>query len=172
MANVNPSQPAPQPGPQPDLARLRQVFQPAATEFGNFANLPPFAQGNALMQQMQQLQQQMQQLQQQMQQLHQEVQRQTQQSQQFQQQMLQQMNQNFTAIRNDIKTNHQATSVNTIRCFTSLLTGYNHTVNTIPLYVFKTLLLERRTTVSQHSVILRRIPTFLDSLLHHFSLRI
>jgi thioredoxin reductase len=48
----------PQLGPQPDFAHLTQGPQQAATELGNFTNLPPFVQGNALMQQMQQFQQQ------------------------------------------------------------------------------------------------------------------
>ena len=119
MANVNPPQPAPQLGPQPDFARLTQGFQQAttgfqqattglqqtATELGNFANLPPFAQGNALIQQILQLQQ--------------NVQQQTHQQQQFQQQMQQQMQQmqqqiadvdnNIHAFRNEIRTTRQAT---------------------------------------------------------------
>jgi hypothetical protein len=60
MEHANPPQHVPQLGPQPDFTRLRQGLQQATTELGNFANLPPFAQGNALMQQMQQLQQQIQ----------------------------------------------------------------------------------------------------------------
>ena len=120
MANVNPPQPAPQLGPQPapqlgpqpDFARLTQGFQQAttgfqqattglqqtATELGNFANLPPFAQGNALIQQMLQLQQ--------------TVQQQTHQQQQFQQQILQQIadvDNNIHAFRNEIRTNRRAT---------------------------------------------------------------
>ena len=102
MANVIAPQPGPQLGPQPDFARLTQGLkhttqglQQATTELGNFANLPPFAQGNAFMQQMQQIQQQMQQMQQQLQ---------------------QQIQEDSTAIRNDIQTlrndirlNHRAT---------------------------------------------------------------
>jgi thioredoxin reductase len=98
MANANPPQAVPQLGPQPDFARLRQGLQQATTEMGNFANLPAFAQGNALMQQMQQLQQQQQQMQQQM------------------QQQTQDMNRGFVDVRNDIQTlrndmntNHRAT---------------------------------------------------------------
>ena len=114
MANVNPPQPVPQPGPQPDFARLTQGLQQTTqglqqstqglqqvtTELGNFANLPPFAQGNALVQQVQQLRQQIQ---------------------QDMQQFQQQTNQNFVNVRNDIQTlrtenttRHQATWVNTI----------------------------------------------------------
>ena len=95
MANVIAPQPGPQLGPQPDFARLTQGLkhttqglQQATTELGNFANLPPFAQGNAFMQQMQQMQQQLQ----------------------------QQIQEDSTAIRNDIQTlrndirlNHRAT---------------------------------------------------------------
>ena len=65
MANINPPQPGPQLGPQPDFARLTQGLkhttqglQQATAELGNFANLPLFAQGNAFMQQMQQMEQQ------------------------------------------------------------------------------------------------------------------
>jgi hypothetical protein len=46
MAIINPPQPAPQLGPQPDFARLTQAFQKvitgfqeASAELGNFANL-------------------------------------------------------------------------------------------------------------------------------------
>src|ERR1700733_13969397 len=105
MANVNPPQPVPQLGPQPDFARLTQGFQQgttgfqqAAAELGNFANLPLFAQGNALIQQMQQLQH--------------DVQQQTRQQQQFQQAIQQQIadvNDNIQAFRNEIRTNRQAT---------------------------------------------------------------
>jgi hypothetical protein len=98
MANVNPQpgpQPGPQLGPQPDFARLAQGLQQATTELGNFANLPAFAQGNALIQQMQQMQKQIQQVQQQM------------------QQQLQQTSTairgDIQALRNDISTNNQAT---------------------------------------------------------------
>jgi hypothetical protein len=119
MANVNPPQPAPQLGPQPDFARLTQGFQQAttgfqqaATELGNFANLPPFAQGNVLIQQMQQLQQDVQQQTQQQQQFQQQMQQQMQQFQQSQQQMQQQIadvDNNIQAFRNEIRTNRQAT---------------------------------------------------------------
>src|ERR1700722_7883094 len=136
MANVNPPQPVPQPGPQPDFARLTQGLQQTTqglqqstqglqqvtTELGNFANLPPFAQGNALVQQVQQLRQQIQQdMQQFQQQIQQDMQQSQQQIQQDMQQFQQQTNQNFVNVRNDIQTlrtenttRHQATWVNTI----------------------------------------------------------
>jgi transposase len=88
-------------GPQPDFARLRQGLQQTTTELGNFANLPPFTQGNALIQQMQQFRQQMQQMQQQFQQF-----------QQSQQRMQQQMNQNFATVRNDIQTLRNDININ------------------------------------------------------------
>jgi hypothetical protein len=81
-------------GPQPDFARLRQGLQQTTTELGNFANLPPFTQGNALIQQMQQMQQQFQQFQ------------------QSQQRMQQQMNQNFATVRNDIQTLRNDININ------------------------------------------------------------
>jgi uncharacterized phage infection (PIP) family protein YhgE len=119
MANVNPPQPAPQLGPQPDFARLTQGFQQAttglqqtATELGNFANLPPFAQGNALIQQMLQLQQNVQQQTHQQQQFQQQMQQQMQQMQQQMQQMQQQIadvDNNIHAFRNEIRTTRQAT---------------------------------------------------------------
>jgi dephospho-CoA kinase len=126
MANVNPPQPVPQLGPQPDFARLTQGFQQAAAELGNFANLPVFAQGNALIQQMQQLQQVVQQQTDQQQQFQRQMQQQTDQQQQFQRQMQQQMQQfqhsqqrmqqqiadvdnNIQAFRNEMRTSRQAT---------------------------------------------------------------
>jgi hypothetical protein len=126
MANVNPPQPEPQLGPQPDFARLTQGFQQAttgfqqtttglqqtATELGNFANLPPFAQGNALIQLIQQLQQEVQQQTQQQQQFQQQMQQQMQQFQQSQQQMQQQiadLGNNIQAFRNEMRTSRRAT---------------------------------------------------------------
>jgi DNA anti-recombination protein RmuC len=105
MANVNLPQPVAQLGPQTDFASLRQGLRQVTTELGNLANLPPFTQGNALMQQMQQFQQQTQQFQQQMQQ-------QFQQLQQSQQQMREQMTQNFTTVRNDIQTLRNDININ------------------------------------------------------------
>ena len=95
MANVHPPQPMPQ-LPQPNFNLLNQGLQQVATELGNFANIPPIAQGNALLQQMQQQTQQLQQLQHQMQQI--------QQSQQQIQQSQQQTTQDVVNVRNDIQT--------------------------------------------------------------------
>lgn len=65
MANADSREPAPQLGPQPDFGRLTQGLGQAATgleqattEVANFANLPPFAQSNAILRQMQEIQQQ------------------------------------------------------------------------------------------------------------------
>jgi len=87
-----------QPGPQPDFALLAQGFQQVATQLGNFANLRPIVQDNAIVQQLQQIQQEQQQFQQQMQQ----------QIQQFQQQT----DLNFANIRNDTQQLQQQTDLN------------------------------------------------------------
>jgi septal ring factor EnvC (AmiA/AmiB activator) len=100
MANVNPPQPGPQLGPQPNFELLTQGLQHATAELGKFANLPPFAQGAALIQQMQQMQQQMQQMQQQTQQM-QQMQQQTQQD-------FVNVRNDIQTLRNDIRTNHRA----------------------------------------------------------------
>lgn len=63
MAAANPPQPVPQLGPQPNFANLGNEFQNitnglqgVSTELGNFANLPVFVQGVAIMNTLQQIQ--------------------------------------------------------------------------------------------------------------------
>jgi cytochrome c556 len=112
MANVDPPQPVPPLGPQPDFAFISQALHQVATQFGHIPNLPPFPQGNALMQQMLQMQQQQQQFQQQQQQFQEQVQRQMQQFQQAQQQMQQDITavrNDIQALRNEVRTSRQAT---------------------------------------------------------------
>ncbi|KAF2803018.1 uncharacterized protein BDZ99DRAFT_548422 [Mytilinidion resinicola] len=101
MAGVNPPQLG---GPQPNLGLLAHGLQEAATELANFANLPALAQGDAIMQLMQQnhreTQRQMQQMQTQMQQMEQRI--------------VQQIRDQIQQLRTDITTGHQAIEYNSI----------------------------------------------------------
>ncbi|KAF2802987.1 uncharacterized protein BDZ99DRAFT_503650 [Mytilinidion resinicola] len=95
MAGVNPPQLG---GPQPNLGLLAHGLQEGATELANFANLPVFAQGDAIMQLMQQN--------------HRETQRQMQQMQTQMQQMEQRIVQQIQQLRTDITTLRQASVYN------------------------------------------------------------
>jgi hypothetical protein len=102
MTDVDPAdQPAAQFGPQPDFAIMIQAFQAATTEIGKLTNLLSIAQGDAIIQQLQQIQQQMLQGSQQ-------VQQQMQQMQQMVQQDIGDTRGDIQELRNEIQTQHKA----------------------------------------------------------------